>query len=140
MVVINEHDMIDTCPASMSRDVIDIGEGLIPRDVQDVNNESLEGQEEQIAYMQLVDSEDKVDGEDEVDEEDEVQEGDEEEESSRKKSKVKTDPEERADNIPSHVILSDALANCLGTEEREMSHSEALRLVWEYIKVNNLEV
>nr|GEY17673.1 hypothetical protein [Tanacetum cinerariifolium] len=65
-------------------------------------------------------------------------------ESSRKKSKVKTDPEdepvaERADNIPSHVIISDALANCLGTGEREMSQSEALRLVWEYIKVNNLE-
>lgn len=63
---------------------------------------------------------------------------------SRKRSKVKTDPEdepvaENADNIPSQVIISDALANCLGTGEREMSQSEALRLVWEYIKVNNLE-
>ncbi|PWA89428.1 DEK, C-terminal [Artemisia annua] len=66
------------------------------------------------------------------------------EEISRKRSKVKTDPEdepvaENADNIPSHVIISEALANCLGTGEREMSESEALRLVWEYIKVNNLE-
>ncbi|KAD4585740.1 hypothetical protein E3N88_23341 [Mikania micrantha] len=32
-----------------------------------------------------------------------------------------------------------SLANCLGTGEREMSKSEALRLLREYIKVNNLE-
>ncbi|GJT22640.1 hypothetical protein Tco_0892577 [Tanacetum coccineum] len=55
--------------------------GSIPRDVQDVNNESLTGQEEHIGFCcddDDSDSEDKVDGEDEVDKEDEVQEGDEE--------------------------------------------------------------
>ncbi|KAI3829414.1 hypothetical protein L1987_03538 [Smallanthus sonchifolius] len=61
-------------------------------------------------------------------------------ESSRKKSKVNVEPAgESTDDVPSQVIISDALANCLGTAEREMSQSEALRLVWEYIKVNNLE-
>ncbi|KAI3698190.1 hypothetical protein L6452_31302 [Arctium lappa] len=65
-------------------------------------------------------------------------------ESSRKRSKVKVEPKvepkaESTDNVPCQVIISDALANCLGTGEREMSQSEALRLVWEYIKVNNLE-
>nr|GEY47136.1 hypothetical protein [Tanacetum cinerariifolium] len=65
MVVINDHDMIDTCEASIPRDVIEIGEGLIPRDVFDVgegsiprdmqglNNESLEGQEEQIGEASI---------------------------------------------------------------------------------------
>ncbi|KAK1427870.1 hypothetical protein QVD17_16568 [Tagetes erecta] len=61
-------------------------------------------------------------------------------ESSRKRSKGNAEPAvESTDNVPSQVIISDALANCLGTEEREMSESEALRLVWEYIKVNDLE-
>lgn len=65
-------------------------------------------------------------------------------ESSRKRSKVKAEPKvepkpESTDNVPCQIIISDALANCLGTGEREMSQSEALRLVWEYIKVNNLE-
>ncbi|KAE7995279.1 hypothetical protein FH972_000097 [Carpinus fangiana] len=39
----------------------------------------------------------------------------------------------------SPVIISEALAKFLGTVEREMLQSEALRLVWEYIKVNHLE-
>ncbi|KAK9050401.1 hypothetical protein SSX86_030629 [Deinandra increscens subsp. villosa] len=61
-------------------------------------------------------------------------------ESSRKRSKGNVEPAaESTDNVPCQVIISDALANCLGTGEREMSESEALRLVWEYIKVNNLE-
>ncbi|KAJ0946792.1 putative transcription regulator SWI/SNF-BAF60b family [Helianthus annuus] len=61
-------------------------------------------------------------------------------ESSRKRSKVDAEPAaESTDDVPSQVIISDALANCLGIGEREMSQSEALRLVWEYIKVNNLE-
>ncbi|KAL8214741.1 hypothetical protein R6Q57_004190 [Mikania cordata] len=61
-------------------------------------------------------------------------------ESSRKRSKSNAEPAaESTDNVPSQVLISDALANCLGTGEREMSKSEALRLVWEYIKVNNLE-
>ncbi|KAI3510317.1 hypothetical protein L1887_17211 [Cichorium endivia] len=69
-------------------------------------------------------------------------------ESSRKKSKVNAEPvventdtntNTDTDVVPCQVIISEALANCLGTVEREMSQSEALRLVWEYIKVNNLE-
>ncbi|XP_071718297.1 uncharacterized protein [Rutidosis leptorrhynchoides] len=61
-------------------------------------------------------------------------------ESSHKKSKVDVEPVvESTDNVPRQVIISEALANCLDTGEREMSQSEALRLVWEYIKVNNLE-
>ncbi|KAI3740901.1 hypothetical protein L2E82_31376 [Cichorium intybus] len=69
-------------------------------------------------------------------------------ESSRKKSKVNVDPvvedtntntNANTDVVTCQVIISEALANCLGTVEREMSQSEALRLVWEYIKVNNLE-
>ncbi|MFS7904985.1 putative transcription regulator SWI/SNF-BAF60b family [Helianthus anomalus] len=61
-------------------------------------------------------------------------------ESSRKRSKVDAEPAaESTDDVPSQVIISDALAKCLGIGEREMSQSEALRLVWEYIKVNNLE-
>ncbi|XP_071689878.1 uncharacterized protein [Rutidosis leptorrhynchoides] len=61
-------------------------------------------------------------------------------ESSRKRSKVNVEPVvESTDNFPRQVIISEALVNCLGTEEREMTQSEALRLVWEYINVNNLE-
>ncbi|KAJ0438573.1 putative transcription regulator SWI/SNF-BAF60b family [Helianthus annuus] len=61
-------------------------------------------------------------------------------ETSRKKSKVNDEPKaESNDFVPSQVIISEALANCLDTLEREMSESEALRLVWEYIKVNDLE-
>ncbi|XP_076951470.1 uncharacterized protein LOC143624856 [Bidens hawaiensis] len=63
-------------------------------------------------------------------------------ESSRKKSKVNVELEPKAESnefVPCQVIISEALANCLDTQEREMSESEALRLVWEYIKVNNLE-
>ncbi|KAL5231821.1 hypothetical protein ABZP36_030597 [Zizania latifolia] len=36
-------------------------------------------------------------------------------------------------------IVSGALANFFGTGEREMTHSEAIKCVWEYIKSNNLE-
>lgn len=39
-----------------------------------------------------------------------------------------------------YVVISEALAKFLGTGEREMLHSEAYRRVWEYIKINNLEV
>lgn len=38
------------------------------------------------------------------------------------------------------VIISDALANFFGITEREMLQSEVLRRIWEYIKVNRLEV
>ncbi|GKA85004.1 FAR1-related sequence 5-like protein [Tanacetum coccineum] len=46
MVVIDDHDMIDTSEGLIPRDVFDVGEGSIPRDVQDVNIESTEGQEQ----------------------------------------------------------------------------------------------
>ncbi|KAL8268094.1 hypothetical protein R6Q59_001901 [Mikania micrantha] len=64
-------------------------------------------------------------------------------ESSRKKSKINVEIEpkvESNDFVPCQVIISEALANCLDVQEREMSESEALRLVWEYIKIHNLEV
>ena len=38
------------------------------------------------------------------------------------------------------VIISELLANFFGTGEREMLHSEVLGRIWEYIKVNQLEV
>ncbi|KAI3795754.1 hypothetical protein L1987_38411 [Smallanthus sonchifolius] len=61
-------------------------------------------------------------------------------ESSRKKSKVNVEPKaESNDFVPCQVIISEVLANCLDMQEREMSESEVLRLVWEYIKFNNLE-
>lgn len=41
---------------------------------------------------------------------------------------------------PPLVIISEALANFFGTGEREVPQSEVLRRIWEYIKVNNLEV
>ncbi|KAA8520957.1 hypothetical protein F0562_011630 [Nyssa sinensis] len=40
---------------------------------------------------------------------------------------------------PMPVIISEALAKSFGTGEREMLQSEALRRVWDYIKVNHLE-
>ena len=38
------------------------------------------------------------------------------------------------------VVISDALANFFGTEEKEMLQSEALKRVLDYIKDNQLEV
>ena len=40
----------------------------------------------------------------------------------------------------SPVIISEALAKFLGAGGREMLATEAERRVWEYIKVNHLEV
>ncbi|XP_058070736.1 uncharacterized protein LOC131219554 [Magnolia sinica] len=39
----------------------------------------------------------------------------------------------------SPIVISDMLAKFFGTGEREMLQSEAVRRVWEYIKVNHLE-
>lgn len=39
-----------------------------------------------------------------------------------------------------HVIISDALANFFGTEEKEMLETEVLRRIWDYIKAKELEV
>lgn len=47
---------------------------------------------------------------------------------------------ESAEPAPSTVAISEALAKFLGTEGREMQQSEAIRLVWEYIKLHHLEV
>nr|GMC76430.1 upstream activation factor subunit UAF30-like isoform X3 [Ipomoea batatas] len=56
--------------------------------------------------------------------------------------RIKTDEEtgSRTDESVQIVIISEALANFFGTSEREMSQAEVLRQVWEYIKVNQLEV
>ncbi|KAL6332791.1 hypothetical protein AAG906_015054 [Vitis piasezkii] len=62
-------------------------------------------------------------------------------ESSQAK-RLKVDVEsatESSEASPSPVMISDALATFFGTGEREMLQEEALRRVWEYIKVNQLE-
>lgn len=43
------------------------------------------------------------------------------------------------ESSPPAVIISDALAKFFGTGEREMLQSEAVRRVWEYVRVNQLE-
>ncbi|XAR65733.1 hypothetical protein NMG60_11009935 [Bertholletia excelsa] len=55
--------------------------------------------------------------------------------------KLKVDVESANESTESDplVMISEALAKFLGTGEREMLQSEALRHVWEYIKVNHLE-
>jgi len=56
---------------------------------------------------------------------------------------VKVDVEtkiECAEPASSTVVISEALAKFLGTEGKEMQQSEAIRLVWEYIKHHHLEV
>nr|DAD23568.1 TPA_asm: hypothetical protein HUJ06_025031 [Nelumbo nucifera] len=47
---------------------------------------------------------------------------------------------ESTEAAPPLLIISDALAMFFGTEEREMLQSEALKRVWDYIKLNHLEV
>ncbi|XP_016492438.1 uncharacterized protein LOC107811957 [Nicotiana tabacum] len=55
--------------------------------------------------------------------------------------RVKTEVESgsKSEEAAPVVIISEALANFLGTSEREMTQAEVLRQVWEYIKVNHLE-
>ncbi|KAG5011304.1 hypothetical protein AAZX31_07G246800 [Glycine max] len=56
--------------------------------------------------------------------------------------RVKLDAEikiESAEPASSTVVISEALAKFLGTEGREMQQAEAIRLVWEYIKLHHLE-
>lgn len=38
------------------------------------------------------------------------------------------------------LVISDGLAEFLGTGEREILQSEALKRVWDYIEANHLEV
>jgi len=64
------------------------------------------------------------------------------EESSQAK-RLKVDVESTTESVQrgsSPVIISEALAKFLGTGGREMPQSEAITRVWEYIKVNRLEV
>nr|GMD91686.1 PH domain-containing protein DDB_G0275795 [Ipomoea batatas] len=57
-----------------------------------------------------------------------------------KKLKVETNLEpDNTESASPSVMISDALANFFGSEEREMLQSEALRRVLEYIKVNHQE-
>ncbi|KAL8098701.1 hypothetical protein AgCh_031448 [Apium graveolens] len=61
-----------------------------------------------------------------------------------KKSKASVELENKCDSkctdVVPIVIISEELASFFGTDEREMSQAEALRQIWEYIKVNQLEV
>lgn len=57
-----------------------------------------------------------------------------------KKLKASVESESKTTDTVPIVIISEALANFFGTDEREMSQAEVLRQVWEYIKVNQLEV
>lgn len=62
------------------------------------------------------------------------------EQSGSKKSKVDVESAMRSSDPGPSVIISEALANFFGVGEREMLQSEVLRRIWEYIKLNNLEV
>ncbi|XP_027916669.1 uncharacterized protein LOC114175994 isoform X1 [Vigna unguiculata] len=61
-------------------------------------------------------------------------------ESQAKRVKVDVETKiECAEPASSTVVISEALAKFLGTEGKEMQQSEAIRLVWEYIKHHHLE-
>lgn len=64
-----------------------------------------------------------------------------EESSQTKRAKANVESTtESVEPSPSPVIISEALAKFLGVGEREMLADEAEKRVWDYIKVNNLEV
>lgn len=59
----------------------------------------------------------------------------------RAKAEVETKTEtEITEPVNSAVALSEPLAKFFGTGETEMTDEEIIRRVWEYIKLNNLEV
>lgn len=62
------------------------------------------------------------------------------EQSGSKKPKVDVEPAMKSSESGPSVIISEALANFFGVGGREMLQSEVLRRIWEYIKLNNLEV
>lgn len=55
-------------------------------------------------------------------------------------TKSKTETETTTEPVSSTVALSEPLAKFFGTGETEMTDEEIIRRVWEYIKLNNLEV
>jgi upstream activation factor subunit UAF30 len=57
-----------------------------------------------------------------------------------KKQKVEVELGTRSAEPTPSVIISDSLTNFFGVTGREMLQSEVLRRIWEYIKVNHLEV
>lgn len=62
------------------------------------------------------------------------------EQSLSKKRKIDAESGTKSTESGPSVIISEALANFFGVGGREMLQSEVLRRVWEYIKVNHLEV
>ncbi|XP_057982093.1 uncharacterized protein LOC131167044 isoform X1 [Malania oleifera] len=63
------------------------------------------------------------------------------EQSGQQSKKIKVDVDPATKSTESGpVIISEALAKFVGTGGREMLESEAVRRIWEYIKVNHLEV
>lgn len=62
------------------------------------------------------------------------------EQSVSKKRKVDEESGTKSTEPGPSVIISEALASFLGVSDREMLQSEVLRNIWEYIKVNHLEV
>lgn len=55
-------------------------------------------------------------------------------------TKAETENTEPVSSTSSTVALSEPLAKFFGTVETEMTEEEIIRRVWEYIKLNNLEV
>lgn len=57
----------------------------------------------------------------------------------RAKAEVETETTDPVSST-STVALSEPLAKFFGTDETEMKDEEVISRVWEYIKLNNLEV
>ena len=57
-----------------------------------------------------------------------------------KKPKVAADSGTKSSVSGPSVVISEALANFFGVGVREMLQTEVLQRIWEYIKVNRLEV
>ena len=55
-------------------------------------------------------------------------------------TKTETETKEPVSSTSSTVSLSEPLAKFFGTGETEMTEEEIIRRVWEYIKLNHLEV
>lgn len=56
------------------------------------------------------------------------------------KAETETETKEPVSSTSSTVSLSEPLAKFFGTGETEMTEEEIIRRVWEYIKLNHLEV